>query len=846
MAAKRSDTRSNDEYFLLKGANPMKNFRLIFTYCFLSLTLAVQASAGWESSNYQTLSYPYIRALTINSTGIFVGSGGGGIFISKDGGLNWIQSGSTTAKVYSLAANGATVFAGTDAGVSRSFDNGASWSQTNLPSTDVNSLAISSSVVVAGTYRNGIYVSADNGSNWTSMNAGLSNMSVRGLLVVGNTIFAATAGAGVFRSVNNGATWSASNSGLSSLGQYVYALTVNGSTIFAGTQDGVYRSADNGFSWIQVGLSNGSLVLSFAVSGTNLFAGTLGGGVFLITNNATNWTDIGSGLLNKDIYALAVNGTDLFAGTFGTGVWRRPLSDVVSAPSAPTIISPADGATGISTSSVLTWNAPNGAVSFQVQVSTSPIFLTTLVNQSGITAPSYAVSGLANNTVYYWRVNATNANGTSPWSIPVSFTTATAAVAVNISDTTVWKGSRVDVPVTIGDITNRNVLAFQFTLTFNTPNNILSAVDVIASGTLSGASGWTLVPNISSPNKIIVGAFGAQPLSGSGILMKIRFNVDSTAVQGQYSDLKFSDFIINSGTPVVTTTNGKVRISNVVWGDADENGVVQAYDAALTLRDAIGLQALSPQGKLNADVDMNGIVQSYDAALILRRVLGLPILNIGTLAKSAGAIGISAVDEQPRSIRLAFSGVNPIDGIQAISFDVSLSPNDHEAASVTCAELSSDYLQAVNRVDDRHYRIGIINPKGIDSKDLKITIGNCHDLRISNILLNNTSVPDVTIFNTADETVPASFNLVGAYPNPFNPATRIVFVNPNSSLVKIEIFDMKGTLVKTVVDVEMEPGRHEIMWDGTNDGLAHVASGQYLCRIQSGSFMRSIKILLLK
>ena len=76
--------------------------------------------------------------------------------------------------------------------------------------------------------------------------------------------------------------------------------------------------------WIQMNLPNTDVVSCFAVSGTNLFAGTWGGGVFLSTNNGTTWTAVSSGLPKYSasdttdyevIRALAVSDTNLFAGT---------------------------------------------------------------------------------------------------------------------------------------------------------------------------------------------------------------------------------------------------------------------------------------------------------------------------------------------------------------------------------------------------------------------------------------------------------------------------------------------------------------------------------------------------
>ncbi|MGH7600078.1 MAG: regulator, partial [bacterium] len=59
--------------------------------------------------------------------------------------------------------------------------------------------------------------------------------------------------------------------------------------------------------WIQTNGPYGGYILCFAVNGSNLFAGTFGGGVFLSTNNGTNWTAVNTGLTNTVVRSLAVN-----------------------------------------------------------------------------------------------------------------------------------------------------------------------------------------------------------------------------------------------------------------------------------------------------------------------------------------------------------------------------------------------------------------------------------------------------------------------------------------------------------------------------------------------------------
>ena len=108
-------------------------------------------------------------------------------------------------------------------------------------------------------------------------------------------------------------------------GQSVHALLTNGGLSYAGTDTaGFFISTDDGTTWTQRngGLTN-NFVRTFALSGSNLFAGTLGlAGVYLTTNNGANWTIANSGITNQAIHALAFNGATLLAGSNGSGVYK--------------------------------------------------------------------------------------------------------------------------------------------------------------------------------------------------------------------------------------------------------------------------------------------------------------------------------------------------------------------------------------------------------------------------------------------------------------------------------------------------------------------------------------------
>jgi subtilisin family serine protease len=142
--------------------------------------------------------------------------------------------------------------------------------------------------------------------------------------------------------------------------------------------------------------------------------------------NITTTSTSVAGLVAGTLYYWRVNATSANGtGVFST-VWSfttAGTAPVPPAPAAPALSSPANGATRVSTSPTLSWIGSSGATSYGVQVSRSSSFTTFVVNRTGVTTTSAGVTGLAGRTTYYWRVNATNAGGTSNFSAVRSFKT---------------------------------------------------------------------------------------------------------------------------------------------------------------------------------------------------------------------------------------------------------------------------------------------------------------------------------------------------------------------------------------------------------------------------------------
>jgi len=102
------------------------------------------------------------------------------------------------------------------------------------------------------------------------------------------------------------------------------------------------------------------------------------------------------------------------------------LTVQAAAPGAPTLTAPANGATNVPATPTFTWSAATGASTYSIQVATDAGFSNVVASASGLTGTSWSGASLSTNTLYYWRVQATNACGVGSYSSVFSFTTVAA------------------------------------------------------------------------------------------------------------------------------------------------------------------------------------------------------------------------------------------------------------------------------------------------------------------------------------------------------------------------------------------------------------------------------------
>jgi|GEM_PF-6943752 len=271
----------------------------------------------------------------------------------------WYQTGGTAGlQITNLIvdpSNSSVLYAGTfGSGVYKSSDGGASWLPINtglqlgLDTYILSMDSLDTDTLYVGTVGDGILKSINGGTSWNPINNGLTNLRVHMAPAVDPTdssiLYVGTEGPKFFKSTNGGAGWTEST--LPSAGDEVCEVAVdpsNSSTIYAGMHfdegyhdGGVYKSIDAGQSWIPInnGLpditSSESSVAFLTFDPTDsqtLYVTTEGGGVFKSLDGGQNWSSSNSGITTGITYGLAINPVNpeiIYVGTGGDGVFLSP------------------------------------------------------------------------------------------------------------------------------------------------------------------------------------------------------------------------------------------------------------------------------------------------------------------------------------------------------------------------------------------------------------------------------------------------------------------------------------------------------------------------------------------
>jgi hypothetical protein len=484
-------------------------------------------------------------------------------------------------------------------------------------------------------------------------------------------------------------------------------------------------------------------------------------------------------------------------------VWN--FATIISAPPPPALVSPADNTTAVPANPTLQWSVVSQIASYRVQISTTPSFSTTVIDQTSITGTIFTANGLANDVLYYWRVNATNAGGTSNWSPIWRFTTILAPPALLSPQDS---ASCISPNLTFAWNASPGATSYQLQvashISFSNPEVNRSGIinTSVEAGGLSynnayfwrvrasnagGASDWSsrrqfttnlAAPLLASPADSATGLATSPTLSWnpSGGATSYRLQV-STSVS-------FAN-VIHDGSGIPGTTaavSGLLKKTLYYWRVSASNTKC-ASEWSDIWRFTTLVDAPAPPELLSPPDSTIGV--SSCVTLKWRKVV------------------------EAASYRIQVS--------TAPSFAMTF----RDTSGVKADSLS---LCGVARGTFYYWRVNASNEGGTSAWS-----------PVWSFKTVPTSVSDQSAG------VPTDFNLSQNYPNPFNPSTVIRYALPQAVWVKLSIFNPLGKEVATLVSEKQAPGEHEVRWQPVNQ-----ASGIYLYRLQAGKFMMTKKMILMQ
>lgn len=283
-----------------------------------------------------------VSQIIVRKSTVFASSTLDGVYRSDDGGLTWkrLVRGLAEQTVKSLIANDVEIYAGTTAGVYRSTNDGELWQpvSTGLTGAVVTAIKEIRGFLLAGTLGSGIFRSSDNGVTWQLANNGLSARSLFNFVSRAGVVYTTSFDTyspgdriipGVYRSADNGLTWSRvleDSIGLSNNRHSFFGLINSERGLYAGADAGHVWQSPNGFSWrlLKIPQANTPVTAITEGIGVSIFAATSGNGVFRSDDDGVTWIPMrlpNSNDKAQTAYSIFSNQGTIFIGTF-QGLFR--------------------------------------------------------------------------------------------------------------------------------------------------------------------------------------------------------------------------------------------------------------------------------------------------------------------------------------------------------------------------------------------------------------------------------------------------------------------------------------------------------------------------------------------
>ena len=515
-----------------------------------------------------------------------------------------------------------------------------------------------------------------------------------------------------------------------------------------------------------------------------------------------------SGLLTRNTkYYWRVNATD------GTRIsdWSSVNNFTTINPplAVPTLTAPATGSVDVSLTPTLDWTDVAEATSYRVQISASSDFVVLTGDYANLTSSEYKIleSVLAENTMYYWRVNATDGTRISNWSSVFNFTTLTLILPTPV----LVLPANLSTGVLLADVVfdwSDVATATNYDLQIATDELFASIVDqqntsvstyTLPAGKLNYETRYYWRVKAKNSTKASV---WTEPWTFLTVVKPLDIPVLSSPANNA----------LNLGlTPTLK------------WG-----GVTSAtsYSVQLSLNETFSTTLINETNVTAAQIIVASNILNFDTKYFWR-------VKAKTATKESdwSVIWNFTTELGP----LPAPGlIAPANGATNVKVDLTLDWNNVVSATGYGLQIATDEAFTALSIDATNLTESIYSiPPGI------LATGTMYYWRVnasdatrlsewSEHRSFKTEGPnDVQKFMSG---VPEQFGLFQNYPNPFNPSTKIRYSLPEVSQVKIEVVDLLGRTVAVLLNESQSAGFYEFDWNADN-----LTSGTYIYRLNAKS-----------
>ncbi|MEQ9091710.1 MAG: T9SS type A sorting domain-containing protein [Balneola sp.] len=481
--------------------------------------------------------------------------------------------------------------------------------------------------------------------------------------------------------------------------------------------------------------------------------------------------------------------------------------------SVPEPLSPENNSESVSVTPEFIWSNVQGAVKYQFQLSDDVQFNTTLVSDIQSDSTTGISFDLNFETTYFWRVRGIGAaSDSSDWSPVMTFTTTP---------------DIPNVPALISPADGASDLEIMIEFVWS---NVGSAEDYTIQISESDVFSSVLYDSTLSDTSILIDEFEYERT------YFWRVKASNTAGDSDYSTANsFTTKEAPESAPIV-----KSELGEIILEEDFETYFVKSLDSVFTDIESPELVYEIVFNSENIDASLNQdslFISSVQDSNGVNQVVIKATDTGGLFVHDTLTIQVLSVNDIPYVENL----------VDTVSFTTKLPGEFNFAGKVKDVETPFEELMfsAVVVPEQIAYSLDVENGLIELSSDTFTGEGvltfTAKDAEGDSVSVDVILVVSMSTSNEDDGQLPAQFSLSQNYPNPFNPSSTIKFGIPEAAVVKLEVYNLLGQRVKSLVNARKPAGYHTVTFNASD-----LSSGMYIYRIQAGDFVQIKRMTLIK